>query len=228
MKTTTNVKCHRDGTVTVWDVYSQQWLRTDRPSDRVLAALGREDRDRVQKHLSRRGGLDAALRALRVRRTGQGGGFGQWMTLTNARTPCARQSNARSSRRGSLATTPTRAAKSASAARTGSTRRIWAHFTYPRPSARGNNRKDTMDTWHTLEEFGKFPWHSLDEHWQDGIGGYGRDEHGTPYLCLPRDDGSADIWIIPESLARMCSAYYARGHDDGAKSAVSAIPGRRW
>ena len=41
---------HRDGTVTVWDVYSQSWLRTRRPSDRVLASLDERERNRVIKH----------------------------------------------------------------------------------------------------------------------------------------------------------------------------------
>jgi hypothetical protein len=41
---------HRDGTVTVWDVYSQSWLRTRRPSDRILASLNGKERDRVIRH----------------------------------------------------------------------------------------------------------------------------------------------------------------------------------
>jgi len=41
---------HRDGSVTVWDVYSQQWRRTDRPSDRVLASLSASERARVIRH----------------------------------------------------------------------------------------------------------------------------------------------------------------------------------
>ena len=40
---------HRDGTVTVWDVYSQSWVRTSRPSDRVLSAC-RSDRERIKRH----------------------------------------------------------------------------------------------------------------------------------------------------------------------------------
>lgn len=40
---------HRDGTVTVWDVYTQSWVRTSRPSDRILASLSSE-RDRVIRH----------------------------------------------------------------------------------------------------------------------------------------------------------------------------------
>lgn len=41
---------HRDRTVTVWDVYKQQWLRTSDPSDRVLASLSTSERDRVMLH----------------------------------------------------------------------------------------------------------------------------------------------------------------------------------
>lgn len=41
---------HRDRSVTVWDVYSQQWLRTSSPSDRILASLSASERDRVVLH----------------------------------------------------------------------------------------------------------------------------------------------------------------------------------
>ena len=41
---------HRDGSVTVWDVYAQQWLRTSNPSYRVLASLSSSERDRVVLH----------------------------------------------------------------------------------------------------------------------------------------------------------------------------------
>ena len=41
---------HRDHTVTVWNVYTQQWERTDRPSDRVLASLSEPERARVMRH----------------------------------------------------------------------------------------------------------------------------------------------------------------------------------
>lgn len=45
---------HRDGTVTVWNVYTQSWdMRTGSPSDRVLASLPTEERERVIKHLER-------------------------------------------------------------------------------------------------------------------------------------------------------------------------------
>lgn len=41
---------HKDGSVTVWDVYTQTWLRTTRPSDRILASLGEGERRRVMLH----------------------------------------------------------------------------------------------------------------------------------------------------------------------------------
>lgn len=41
---------HRDNTVTIWNVYTQQWQRTSKPSDSVLASLSSEERDRVVKH----------------------------------------------------------------------------------------------------------------------------------------------------------------------------------
>ena len=44
---------HRDGTVTIWDVYAQQWLRTSDPSDRVLASLSDAQRERVIRHCGR-------------------------------------------------------------------------------------------------------------------------------------------------------------------------------
>jgi len=41
---------HRDGTVTVWDVYTQQWKRTYRPNNAILASLSEPERSRVLKH----------------------------------------------------------------------------------------------------------------------------------------------------------------------------------
>ena len=41
---------HRDHTVTVWDVYAQQWVRTGRPSDAVLASFCDTERTRVMRH----------------------------------------------------------------------------------------------------------------------------------------------------------------------------------
>ena len=57
MKTTTKrdayaTRFHRDGSVTVWNVYSQAWQRTTRPSDRVLASLSAAERAKVERHCS--------------------------------------------------------------------------------------------------------------------------------------------------------------------------------
>lgn len=41
---------HRDGSVTVWDVYRQGWLRTESPSDDVLASLSPEEREKIIAH----------------------------------------------------------------------------------------------------------------------------------------------------------------------------------
>lgn len=41
---------HRDGTVTIWDVYSQSWVRTRNPSVQLLASLGGDERGRVLAH----------------------------------------------------------------------------------------------------------------------------------------------------------------------------------
>jgi hypothetical protein len=41
---------HRDHTVTLWNVYTQSWMRTSRPSDRVLASLTPRERARVLRH----------------------------------------------------------------------------------------------------------------------------------------------------------------------------------
>lgn len=46
MKTT----FHRDGTVTIWNVYTQGWQRTANPSDEVLASLDSKVRERVIRH----------------------------------------------------------------------------------------------------------------------------------------------------------------------------------
>ena len=50
-----STKYHRDGTVTVWDVYAQQWTRTAAPSDEVLASLGAKERERVRRHVAQGG-----------------------------------------------------------------------------------------------------------------------------------------------------------------------------
>lgn len=42
---------HRDGTITTWNVYRQQWQRGARVSDRVLASMDDHERRRVLRHL---------------------------------------------------------------------------------------------------------------------------------------------------------------------------------
>lgn len=44
---------HRDGTVTVWDVYHRGWVRTNKPSDALLASLSSEERARVERHVAK-------------------------------------------------------------------------------------------------------------------------------------------------------------------------------
>ena len=46
--------CHRDGTVTYWSTYRQQWVKraSDVP-DEEYGAMSREERDRVTRHLDR-------------------------------------------------------------------------------------------------------------------------------------------------------------------------------
>jgi hypothetical protein len=43
-------KFHSDRTVTVWNVFTQSWMRTSDPSDGVLASLNSEERDAVIRH----------------------------------------------------------------------------------------------------------------------------------------------------------------------------------
>lgn len=47
---------HRDGTVTVWDVYRQGWrrLRADRISDSLLATLTERERARIERMAAKR------------------------------------------------------------------------------------------------------------------------------------------------------------------------------
>ena len=43
---------HRDGTVTYWSVYDQRWIKRGESISRDdLAAMNREERERVRKHL---------------------------------------------------------------------------------------------------------------------------------------------------------------------------------
>lgn len=49
---------HSDGTITIWDVFAQQWVHTNQPSDRVLASLSTDERDAVLRHLETQEGED--------------------------------------------------------------------------------------------------------------------------------------------------------------------------
>jgi len=47
------VRCHRaDGTVTVWDVYRQQYIRVSEVPAEILATLTRAERARIERHLA--------------------------------------------------------------------------------------------------------------------------------------------------------------------------------
>ncbi len=48
MKTT----YHRDRSVTIWNVYTQQWEHTATPSDRVLASCEQDERAKILHHVS--------------------------------------------------------------------------------------------------------------------------------------------------------------------------------
>lgn len=52
MSATANVKLHRDGTVTLWDVHTQSWSR-GAPSNRNLASMDAATRSRVERHVVR-------------------------------------------------------------------------------------------------------------------------------------------------------------------------------
>jgi len=41
---------HKDGTVTVWDVYRQTWRRGSNPCDELLASLDETTRTKIIQH----------------------------------------------------------------------------------------------------------------------------------------------------------------------------------
>ena len=47
---TTKTTYHRDGSVTLWDVYRQQWMRYSAVPDSVLASLCASERWKVMAH----------------------------------------------------------------------------------------------------------------------------------------------------------------------------------
>lgn len=42
---------HRDGSISLFDIYSQQWQRLFEVSDKVLATLSEVERSKIQNHL---------------------------------------------------------------------------------------------------------------------------------------------------------------------------------
>ena len=57
---------HRDGTVTIWDVYQQVRRRTGYVSDRTMATLSSPEWERVRRHTRRSLGEDEQVRPRRV------------------------------------------------------------------------------------------------------------------------------------------------------------------
>jgi hypothetical protein len=55
MKTNDSFKTtfHRNGEVTIWNVYTQTWQRSRRISDDVLASLDASERARVLRHIAK-------------------------------------------------------------------------------------------------------------------------------------------------------------------------------
>jgi hypothetical protein len=51
----TNSTYHRDGTITLWDIYRQQWRRIPAAevTDRLLATLPPRERERIQRMAAR-------------------------------------------------------------------------------------------------------------------------------------------------------------------------------
>lgn len=52
---------HRDGTVTIWDVFAQNWARARGFSDAQLASLSPAFRERVIRHCEGSASLPASL-----------------------------------------------------------------------------------------------------------------------------------------------------------------------
>lgn len=54
MAKTTDIKFHRDGSVTLWDCYEQRWMRYRTPiSNRISATLTDAERVRISRHAER-------------------------------------------------------------------------------------------------------------------------------------------------------------------------------
>ena len=39
------IQYHAGGSITVWDIYQQRWVKTSKPSDRLLATLAPVERE---------------------------------------------------------------------------------------------------------------------------------------------------------------------------------------
>lgn len=46
---------HRDGTVTWWDLYVEQWIRVDHFTDQQWATMSEPEFSRIERHLARNG-----------------------------------------------------------------------------------------------------------------------------------------------------------------------------
>ena len=53
---TPDIKLHKDGRVTFWSVYDQQWVKTADLSDQDLASMRAAERKKVQAHVAKHGG----------------------------------------------------------------------------------------------------------------------------------------------------------------------------
>ena len=51
-----------DGTVTVWNIYTQSWVRTDAPSEATLASLSPREREQVMRHVGMHDGRPVIIR----------------------------------------------------------------------------------------------------------------------------------------------------------------------
>lgn len=45
--------CHRDGTVTHFDIFRQCWVRERHLSDQVFSSMGEQERERVIRHVEK-------------------------------------------------------------------------------------------------------------------------------------------------------------------------------
>ena len=65
----------------------------------------------------------------------------------------------------------------------------------------------SVDVFHPVEDFPNLPWDQLDPEqctraWSYGFGGNDLLPSQTT-LCIPHEDGSADIWVMPDALTAL-------------------------